>query len=87
MTTVKVHAEIDADGKLRVEVPLGLPAGRAEVLVVVQPEGTNGRGKVFGGTGSARSDLFTAKSDQDIDVDAALNEMNEPWKSKFAGLS
>jgi len=38
MTTVKVHAEIDLDGKLRLEVPVGLPAGNAEVLVVVQPE-------------------------------------------------
>ena len=38
MTTVKVNAEIGGDGKLRLEVPLGLPAGKAEVVLVVQPD-------------------------------------------------
>jgi len=87
MTAFKIHAEIDQDGKLRLEVPSGLPAGHAEVLIVVQPEGINGLSKTTEGTGLARSGLFAAQADQNLDVDAALNEMNEAWKSKLADPS
>jgi hypothetical protein len=87
MTTVKVQARIDQDGKLRLEVPSGLPAGKAEVLIVVQPELSNGHAKPSGVTGSARSGLFAGKSDQHLDVDAALSEMNDAWKSKLTDHS
>ncbi len=38
MKTINVLAEIDASGKLSIEVSCGLPPGPAEVLVVVQPK-------------------------------------------------
>ena len=86
MTTVKVHAEIGPDGKLRLEIPIGLPAGHAEVLVVVQPEGNNGH-KQVSSVGSARSGLFASKTGQNLDVDAALKEMNDAWRLKFTDPS
>ena len=87
MTTMKVHAEIDRDGKLRLEVPSGLPAGKAEVLIVVQPEASNGHAKPSGLAGSARSGLFTDNVGQSLDIDAALSDMNEAWKSKLVAIS
>jgi hypothetical protein len=37
MQTVTVEAEVDADGVLRLTVPVGLPAGKVEVVLVIQP--------------------------------------------------
>jgi hypothetical protein len=87
MTTVRIHAEIDADGKLRLDVPVGLPPGNAEVLVVVQPEVANGNGVHSGRTGSSRSGLFGGSTEKNLDVDAALKEMNEAWKAKLSDPS
>ena len=87
MTTVRIHAEIDPDGKLRLEVPVGLPAGNAVVLIVVQPEAINGHGTHSAQVGSARSGLFGGNGGNNLDVDAALSEMNEAWKSKLSDPS
>ncbi len=87
MTTVKVRGEINLDGKLRLEVPVDLPAGNAEVLVVIQPESANGHQKPSEPNISARSGLFAAAAGQSLDVDAALDEMNNAWKSKLADLT
>ena len=92
MTTVRVRGDIDADGTLRLAVPVGLPAGPAEVVVVVQPEpaaaadltadppaDTAGRP-----LGSARSGLFLNNpAFQAIDIDAVRKEINEAWQSKL----
>jgi hypothetical protein len=84
MVAFKIQAEIGPDGKLQVEVPGGLPAGKAEVLIVVQSEGMNGYIKTSIDNRGARSGLFAGKSTQSLDADAALNEMNNAWQSKFA---
>jgi hypothetical protein len=81
MTTVKVRGEINPDGKLRLEVPVDLPAGNAEVLVVIQPEVTNGHQKPSEQKMSARSGLFASDAGRSLGVDAALDEMNNAWKS------
>ena len=86
MTTVTVNAEIDGDGNLRLEVPLGLPAGKAEVVLVVQPQGANGRNETTQSR-PARSGLFAGKSGKTADIDAALDEMNKVWKSKLSDLT
>jgi len=78
MTALKVRGEIDADGKLRLEIPVGLPAGMAEVLVVVQPDPPNAVPQTHA---SARSGLFLDLPP--IDIDAAIDEMNAAWKSKL----
>jgi hypothetical protein len=85
MTTMKVSAEIAEDGTLRLEVPTGLPAGRAEVLVVVQPEANGKAGSATANGRAVRSGLFAGKSVSAIDVDATLDEMNQVWRSKLSG--
>jgi hypothetical protein len=43
MKTLTLEAEVSADGVLRLEAPVGLPPGRVEVVLVVQPAvATNG---------------------------------------------
>jgi hypothetical protein len=37
MKTLTLEAEVSADGVLRLEAPVGLPPGRVEVVLVVQP--------------------------------------------------
>lgn len=37
MKTLTVEAEITSDGKLRLDVPSGLPPGKADVVLVIQP--------------------------------------------------
>jgi hypothetical protein len=85
MTAMKVSAEIGEDGTLRLEVTTGLPAGKAEVFVVVQPE-ANGRTVAAATQDHAvRSGLFVGKSVSTLNVDAALDEMNQAWRSKLLG--
>jgi hypothetical protein len=45
MKTLTLEAEVSADGVLRLEAPVGLPPGRVEVVLVVQPK-NNGLYKV-----------------------------------------
>jgi hypothetical protein len=42
MMTLTLDAEVTADGMLRLEAPIGLPAGQVEVVLVVQPKRQNG---------------------------------------------
>jgi len=37
MKTLTLEAEIAADGRLRLDVPSGLPPGKAEIVLVIQP--------------------------------------------------
>ena len=37
METLNLHTMIDADGKLRLEIPCSLPPGPADVVVVIRP--------------------------------------------------
>jgi hypothetical protein len=81
MTALKVDAEIGRDGKLRLDVPTGLPAGRVEVLVIVQAEANGERAPEMH---PVRSGLFVGKPVPTFDVDLALHEMNQAWKSKLS---
>lgn len=38
MQTVAVKSQIDPDGRLHLDIPVDLPAGPVEVVVVIQPE-------------------------------------------------
>jgi hypothetical protein len=42
MKTLTVEAEVASDGTLQVTVPSGLPPGRVEVVLVIQPKVQNG---------------------------------------------
>ncbi len=37
MKTLTLEAEIASDGRLRLDVPSGLPPGKAEIVLVIQP--------------------------------------------------
>ena len=91
MTTVKVRGDIDADGTLRLAVPVGLPAGPAEVLVVVQPDAGVKAGTIEPERApplrSARSGLFIGDPIiLSADVDAILREMNDASEAKLSNL-
>jgi hypothetical protein len=42
MKTLTVEADVSADGMLHLAVPSGLPPGRVEVVLVIQPKQQNG---------------------------------------------
>lgn len=86
MTTVKLNAEIASDGSLRLDVPVGLPPGKAEVVLVVQSHAADDGATSAVGTRRARSGLFLGRAGDAIDVDATLKEMNEAWRSKLSDL-
>jgi hypothetical protein len=85
MTTMTVRGDIDADGTLRLAVPMGLPAGPAEVVLVVQPvAATEAASDPPRPLGSARSGLFTRTPESDaLDIDAVRKEINDAWKAKL----
>ena len=80
MTTLQVRGEIDPDGTLRLAVPMNLPPGPAEVLIVVQPDaGPSPRPPA-----SARSGLFTRTPESDaLDVDAVRRQINAGWQTRL----
>lgn len=86
MTTVKLNAEIASDGSLRLDVPVGLPPGKAEVVLVVQSHAASDGTTPPGAGRRARSGLFVGRAGDAIDVDAALKEINEAWRSKLSDL-
>jgi hypothetical protein len=85
MTTVKIQSDIDSNGFLRLDVPVGLPAGRAEVVVVVQPGFPNGGNQTAPVARTARSGMFVGITKQ-VDVDLALKEITEIWESGLSEL-
>lgn len=94
MTTMTVRSHVGPDGALRLEVPIGLPPGPVEVVVVVQPaspsevETTQDRTA----TGNehrphrARSGMFLNRGLSGINVDATTREMEAAWKAKITSL-
>ena len=75
MKTLEFHSEIGADGKLRVEVPVNLPPGPVEGVVVVQSANPVQRPPYV-----LLENAFAGRLSAGIDIDAALDEMNEQWK-------
>jgi hypothetical protein len=78
MKTTTVYTTIDETGTLRLEVPMELPPGPAEVVVVVRPQAQESPGPT-----RARSGVFSSRSADALDTDAAIEEMNLAWKSKL----
>lgn len=86
MTAIKVRAAIDADGTLRLAVPVDLPAGNAEVFVVVQPDPVVSSDVRPDGEERARSGLFVGRRpNPDVDIDAVRREINDAWKARLFG--
>jgi hypothetical protein len=70
MKTMTVQTEITADGKLRIELPVDLPPGAAEVVIVVQPTTP-----VRPATGASLSGLFAREENPDDDVLAFIRQL------------
>lgn len=81
MKTLTLHANISAEGVIDLHVPSNLPAGPAEVVVVIQPLG---QAPAEPGPFSI-ADLHGIWKDQlpDIDVEAELKEMNAEWEKNL----
>lgn len=87
MTTMKIRGTIEPGGRLRLDVPTDLPAGAAEVLVVVQPEATEADDPKGGPPYPTRSGLLLGNPAlAALDIDEALREMNDQWKASLADL-
>ena len=77
MKTMTLELEIAADGSLRLDVPFGLPPGRAEVVLVVQP--LPQPQPPFASLAGAWQSYFPA----DFDSMAALREIRQEWEGEW----
>ena len=78
MKTLTGQAEIGPDGKLRIEVPCDMPPGRAEAVIVVSEVAAPGNPPY-----DTLEGALVGLASPDYDVDGALREMNDAWKSKL----
>jgi hypothetical protein len=78
MQAMMMQADIGADGKLLLEVTCNLPPGPAEVVVVVQPK-TSAGGPPY----DTLAGFLKGQVPPDLDVEAALQEMNQEWEESL----
>jgi hypothetical protein len=79
METVNLHTVIDADGKVRLEVPCHLPPGPAEVVVVIrsaQPPAEAWQWRDFYGLGK---EIWSQEDAQDY-----VNHLRDEWSHEPA---
>jgi hypothetical protein len=76
-----MNTEITSDGSLHLHVPTGLPPGPAEIVVVIQPAASR-RHMVSDPPYPSDEGVWVGKM-PDIDVDAALEEMNAAWPTRL----
>jgi hypothetical protein len=75
MKTLEFQSEVGADGHLRVEISANMPPGRVEGVVVLQSIGTASKPPYY-----LMDNAFAGQLSADLDIDAALDEMNRQWK-------
>ncbi len=76
-----LQTEITADGKLRLELPIDLPPGAAEVVVVVQPVTPERRA-----TGASLSGLFAREHRLDDDAMAYIRQLRHETTEASADI-
>jgi len=81
MRTITTYAKITEDGILRLEVACALSPGLAEVALVVQP--TDIESVVENGPPYRSLHGIWAGKLPDIDIDAALQEMDQKWQKNL----
>jgi hypothetical protein len=81
MTTLQFRSEVGRDGKLRVEVPVDLPPGPVEGVVVLQSAASTS-----GPPYDLMDNAFAGQLLPDIDIDAVLDEMNKQWKDSLESI-
>lgn len=78
MKTLVLEDEIGLDGKLSLEIDCGLPAGPADVVIVVQPR-TAGVPPPY----DALTGLFAGQLPLDADVEADLKLISRDWQHRL----
>jgi hypothetical protein len=98
MKALRLRTTIAPDGTIDLHVPSDLPAGEAEVVILVQPAAPalpqppypldHGvwNGHLPDGPSKTCSGLFLGRLPEDYDIDAAVDEMNAQWKAKVEDL-
>jgi len=77
MKTLEFQGEIGMDGKLRVDVPIDLPPGPVDAVLVVQTARAKSA-PPYDTLGGAFTGLLP-----DIEIDPILDEMNQQWRKKL----
>ncbi|RMF32042.1 MAG: hypothetical protein D6759_09090 [Chloroflexi bacterium] len=80
MKTVVVETEVQEDGRLRLDIPVDLPPGRVEVVLVIQPAETSG--PPYPALAGRWRGLFPP----DFDLDRALHEIRHAWEQEWEGF-
>ena len=80
MKTLEFHGEVGADGKLRVEMPVNLPPGPVEGVVVVQSLAPPPSPPYDTLEGALKGLV------PDVDIDEILREASTAWKEDLEDL-
>ncbi len=81
MKTLIVKANVLADGRLRLDVPCGLPQGPVEVCLVIQPESAEAAtaNPVF----STFEGSMAGRFPENTDIEGILSEMDRDWRESI----
>ncbi len=77
MKTVVVETEVQADGRLHLDVPTNLPPGKVEVVLVIQP--LEPLAPPYPTLEGRWRNLFPP----DFDLDAVLHEIRHAWEAEW----
>ena len=77
MKTLTLETEIAPDGNIHLEIATGLPPGKAEVVVVVQPRLSSQ--PPYPSLAGIWQEFFPV----DIDLDQALHEIRHEWEDEW----
>jgi hypothetical protein len=75
MTSIHVQGVVGEDGKLRLEVPCGLPPGPAEVVVVVGGTNASERNRRWSDFYGVARDLWADEDPQEY-----INRLRDEWE-------
>ena len=75
MNALTVQAQIDADGHLRVDIPIDLPPGPVELVLLIRREGAEQKHDIRDLRGLGR-DIWSKTEAQDY-----VRALREEWRS------
>lgn len=74
METVRVMTEVGADGKIRLEIPSGMPPGPAEVIVIIATSGNGGTPVSWARSYGLGREIWSNEDAQDY-----VNRLRDEW--------
>ena len=77
MKTLIIEANVQDDGRLRLDVPVNLPPGKVEIVLVIQPIAAPG--PPYPSLEGRWRDLFPPN----FDLDKALQEIRHTWEAEW----